>query len=179
MKACRVFLLTWNQNWLRLSSFDYHKHPSVQENPECDDTALKVQDEMWCEVAQVWIQSFNKGKRMPSKSGKQVQRGGKEKIICSQYRMAKQPRYLLWQMCWLYPTGHTLRSSCLFMLQDVTVDSREPNERRAWTLTHLNHRSIEHLFSGSTLSNSALINPVHDEILDTWFLFSHCTTWSQ
>lgn len=129
---------------------------------------------MWCELSQVWIQSYSTRERMQSKSGKRVQRGGKEKAICSQYRMAKQPRYLLWQMCSLHPVVHTWRSSCLFMLQDLAVDSREPNETRAQTLTHLNHGSIEHLFSGSTL-----INTVHDEILDTWFLFSWCTARSQ
>lgn len=66
----------------------------------------------------------------------------------------------------------------IFMSLYVTVDFGEPNEGRAWTLLCLNHSSIKRLFSDSTLSNYGLINPVCDKILDTWFLFSQCTTRS-
>lgn len=103
-------------------------------------------------------------------------RVGEEKMMCTQDGMTKQPRYLLWHMCWPYSMGHTLRSSCLLMLGDVNVDSREPNGGRAWTFIRLNHSSVEHLPSGNALNNSALINSVHDKILDAWFLFSQCTT---
>lgn len=72
--------------------------------------------------------------------------------------------------------SQTFRSWCPFMLEDILVCSREPNEGEAWALPHLTPSSIEWLISGSILSSSVPINPAHDKILDPWFLFSQSTT---
>lgn len=68
--------------------------------------------------------------------------------------------------------SQTFRSWCLFMSLGIIVYSGEPNEGEAWALTPLTPSSIEWLISGSILSSSVPINPAHDKILDTWFLFS-------
>lgn len=147
MSTCWVFLLRWSQSWLRVSSFNHHKHPSGQENPECGDAGWKVQDKMWCELPQAWTQSFNRGKRMSRKSEEWVQ--GERK---GYFRWRK--RLFAHSTEWrssckrcanrahLGIVSQTFRSQRLFMLQDIIADFREPSEGEAWALTHPRPSSI-------------------------------------
>lgn len=130
---------------------------------------------MWCELPQAWTQSFKEGKRLPSKSGKWVQGGGKRKgyFLTAQSGKAAEifaAKDVLMGHIWASWVRHldlSVSSCYKTLLSALESQMREKLEH--------SHISAPTQYNGFS---QAQFWAAHDKILDTWFLFSQSTTRS-